>query len=402
MIIMDTLKYIPTIYGSSGQPLLSLDGDVDFDELQERLSNNRTAGYVYSRHKHELNDNTPSELVKFFKVLKRKFRENQYRNTILLSEAVTLFSALEDNNITWVAVKGVSLIPTAYRDIGSRKMGDIDILVSPDDKERTIELFSQLGYEWKDSGYPLRSPLELTKKVGANNVNVDLAWRPLHRSISVESEGVLELLLSQRQVIHDDLCGNIAIASPEAQIIYISGNITLHNDNASVTGLLDLYELLTHHNVDWQLLLDEATAVNLDKALLLSLMVVKRLFNIQLPDSIIEEAAKVIHLVERTPALVYFEKARLVEDYAQTSVLQRDGGLRKNVARLYWRSIIDSPSNSREYFQKYIENKATSNFLAKSLVIPVVTVILSSLLLVMRPLFMAWMVDGKTRDNYAL
>lgn len=397
---MDYQKLVPTLYGTSGQPLDSLCGDVDFEALQEMLTANRTAGYVFSRHRREAQADSSAEVQAFLQALKKPFRQNQYRNTLLLDEAREVFAVLNHYAVDWVALKGASLIPQVYRDLGSRKMGDIDLLVAAESVAQTLELLHGLGYVSQPGAGPQVSPIELTKTVAGHHINIDLTFRPLHRSLSVRHEVLAESLLRGKHILEDEQFGTLAVPSVEDQIAYISGNIALHNDNAYMTGLLDLYELAVNDPPDWQQVLERAGRVNLDKAVLVNLYILHQLFALELPTFLLQAAQPLVAGLKRTPAMVFLEYARIVEDYSNTSVLQRDGGLKKNLARLYWRSVIDTAGNRRAFFHYYVTAKLADNNALKRFIRPLVVVTLDCLLSAMKTFIKYWLVAGMQKKNF--
>ena len=72
---------------------------------------------------------------------------NKERNEALIYQAQVITDLLQKEGIEFVFLKGTALlISDYYSDIGSRMVGDIDLLVNEQDQERTDALFRKAGY----------------------------------------------------------------------------------------------------------------------------------------------------------------------------------------------------------------------------------------------------------------
>ena len=73
---------------------------------------------------------------------------NRNRNKTILEEAESIASLFKDNNIDYVFLKGTALVISGYyKDLGERMIGDIDILVHPDQLIKTQDLLLKNGYD---------------------------------------------------------------------------------------------------------------------------------------------------------------------------------------------------------------------------------------------------------------
>lgn len=78
-----------------------------------------------------------------------------FRSLTLEERCQGMLAAARDNGIEVMLLKGAALASTTYRGFVDRPMGDLDILVSPRDAERTWRLAQQLGWHWPEAEYPL-------------------------------------------------------------------------------------------------------------------------------------------------------------------------------------------------------------------------------------------------------
>ena len=83
----------------------------------------------------------------FVEYLYEIHRLNKERNEAILNQAQHIAMLLQEEGIEFVFLKGTALlISDYYSDIGSRMVGDIDLLVNEQDQERTDALFRKAGY----------------------------------------------------------------------------------------------------------------------------------------------------------------------------------------------------------------------------------------------------------------
>ncbi|WP_225035073.1 nucleotidyltransferase family protein [Winogradskyella sp. SM1960] len=76
--------------------------------------------------------------------------ENRQRNTIILAQINELTDLLNSHNIEHTFLKGAALLASGtYKDIAERMLGDIDILVHPEQLTTAFELLRDDGYQPK-------------------------------------------------------------------------------------------------------------------------------------------------------------------------------------------------------------------------------------------------------------
>ncbi len=83
----------------------------------------------------------------FVAYLHEIYRLNKERNEAILTQAQHISKLLQEEGIEFVFLKGTALlISDYYSDIGSRMVGDVDLLVNEQDQEKTDALFRKAGY----------------------------------------------------------------------------------------------------------------------------------------------------------------------------------------------------------------------------------------------------------------
>ena len=80
--------------------------------------------------------------------LKKRYTKIFFDNSLRYRNLQPVIRILNDNNIPFIPLKGILLAEQLYKDVGLRGMCDMDILVKPQDVERTRKLI--LGLGWKE------------------------------------------------------------------------------------------------------------------------------------------------------------------------------------------------------------------------------------------------------------
>ncbi|MBM2834955.1 MAG: hypothetical protein HW406_2116 [Candidatus Brocadiaceae bacterium] len=75
--------------------------------------------------------------------LKQEYIYNWGRNVRILEELAALLRVL-DNPV--IVLKGAALLSSVYENVGLRSLGDVDILVKPEDVSKIDTVLSQSGY----------------------------------------------------------------------------------------------------------------------------------------------------------------------------------------------------------------------------------------------------------------
>lgn len=92
---------------------------------------------------------------KFVEILREKSRENAIQALRYTGAAAVVTNKLETEDIHSIVLKGPSLAERLYGDVALRPFKDIDLLVCPEDLERTGEGLEQLGYRRTNIDFPL-------------------------------------------------------------------------------------------------------------------------------------------------------------------------------------------------------------------------------------------------------
>jgi hypothetical protein len=206
--------------------------------------------------------------------LKQLYNYNLYRNIILSDELTKVLSAFSQNNIPVIVLKGTVLAEQLYGNPGLRTVGDIDIMVQPDNLPSARSVLSNLGYQKSVSEQTWVHPFHeepYIKKTRFMSV-VELHWdiddprlaavpqyQIWHRAQQVEIHGSKAMVLS-----------------PEDTLLYLSNNF-IKQDNQVLKSLCDIDALLKKYesSLDWEYIVASARSRGIRTSVYCSLKLAK-------------------------------------------------------------------------------------------------------------------------------
>ena len=231
-------------------------------------------------------------------------RENTRFNFFLTGELLKLMTLLQDHGIEAIPFKGPTLALSAYGDIGLRQFGDLDILIRKQDFPAFRDLL--IGH-----GFTPRPALTSAQQAGllrfdcshnfanAKNVWVDVHWDIVapYYSVKVRANRLWEHLqpvtLNGRQLL--------TLSTEDLLLILcLHGFTHLWERLGWICDLASLIE--RKKNIDWQLLLRNATRLGSGRILSLGLHLASELLDAPVPPDVFHTVpadAEVKMLVEQ-------------------------------------------------------------------------------------------------------
>ena len=159
--------------------------------------------------------NVPADLRDW---AKGKYRKTLLTNHVLLGELRRLLEALEARGIDPLVMKGIVLADQVLPDLGTRSMGDIDMLVSASEFEVAVEAARELDYQ---VGEPRQSCVVMCSRCG---VTIDL-----HREFELFDTATVER--SARIFQSRSLPGlEYRSFEPNAMLVHLSFHADDHRD----------------------------------------------------------------------------------------------------------------------------------------------------------------------------
>lgn len=194
-----------------------------------------------------------------------------FENIRSLRTAVQLFSMLDAAGIPAVAMRGLTLAHKDYITPGMRSMGDIDILISPDDRFKFLEVIAQQGI---DPERVLRSQYVLR----INGTKFEIHWSFLTAKRYREIFDSNELLSSRQTCKTQD--GSIYCLSNEQELIGLVTHAFIHHELLVLRQLLDIGLFMVKPDLDWGYVKEWCRSKRLNRMFSLTFHLVSRVFGL--------------------------------------------------------------------------------------------------------------------------
>jgi len=117
-------------------------GGVDWHALIYHASNEGLLGFLYHYARSQAISVPPWAEA----LLHQEYRHTAFQNLCLLRFVEEMGEALRQRDLPVMVLKGVSLLNTAYRDVGLRPMEDIDLLLRPRDLDPFKAILGDMGF----------------------------------------------------------------------------------------------------------------------------------------------------------------------------------------------------------------------------------------------------------------
>jgi len=221
--------------------------------------------------------------------IRMSFEHNRKRNLGLAGDLWLVLKRLEAEGITAISFKGPSLAMLAYGNLAWREFVDVDILVAERDLAKVATVLQSAGYE------PHRDPSVLSDPVfvsierefyftsSRRGTMIDIQWRLSSSVLPFDVD--IEDMLSNRILVHPG-GKEIPTARLEDSLLLICVHGSRHHWSSlkwltDVAGLINL-----NPQIDWELVLRQARALNCQRVLSHSLLLACDLMGAQLPPTL--------------------------------------------------------------------------------------------------------------------
>lgn len=218
--------------------------------------------------------------------LRRDAHGNAFRNLFLVGELRQLLEALTRENIRAIPLKGPVVAHELYGDVSLRTMGDLDVLVHPDDTLRATEVLMSSGYlptvqlegRWQRE--------YLRHQHHYKCVRSDGEVREIHWSISTRAFSFdlsFDELWGRRRVL--TLAG-AEMPTLSAEDLFLT--LTMHGTThawSRLSWICDLAELVrVHETIDWEVTEERARNLGVLRAGRVALLLASGLLRARLPE----------------------------------------------------------------------------------------------------------------------
>lgn len=209
------------------------------------------------------------------------------KNMNLQSQLTKIHRLLEQNGIRCIPYKGPTLSQVAYGSPGLRCYEDLDILLSPADVAKSVDLLCKQGYSpdlpTPEMGVFLRFAYEYTVKNHAADAYVELHWKflpqrfPLQLTFEKAWQSGVYNALGKTQLVS---------LSAEMQLVVLAVHGCKHCWSC-LLWISDIAALVHREDFSWTLLLSLADEVGARRCLLNALLLASQIFDLPLPTEVV-------------------------------------------------------------------------------------------------------------------
>ena len=229
--------------------------------------------------------------LKLRESLKQEYIYNWGRNVRILEELAALLPVL-DNPV--IVLKGAALLASVYENVGLRSLGDVDILVKPEDVSKIDKVLTQSGYrsDHKMRSYPVSNYLNsLVYGKNGSPLLLHLHWHLVNNALpnymyaeKIDMDKLWEDAIPLKVRQADVLC-----LAPHHQLLHLSEHAMKHSYNTLI-HVWDIHQVINHgkEKLDWERVCRESGEFQLRSPLFYSLWLSKEYFGTCVPQEILE------------------------------------------------------------------------------------------------------------------
>jgi hypothetical protein len=227
-----------------------------------------------------------------YHALRAAYSQTWKQNQDIFNELEILTREFNRADIPVVILKGACFALTIYPDIGTRPMGDLDLLVPAVKLNEAVEIAKALGYVTAapEASPGLRDLLNhevCLQKKGARPVTLEI-----HKSLIADKTfkyaAPVDWFWTQTQALNNARFPNLLMLTPAAQILYASAHAMLQHGGgmAPLCWFVDLDRLIRLYaeRIDWDNLLSQAKIFEWGSALDAALAQTQEYFDTPIPN----------------------------------------------------------------------------------------------------------------------
>jgi hypothetical protein len=220
--------------------------------------------------------------------MKGIYRYFLYKNNLIIHKTRNVLETLNSNGISFVILKGASLLSSYYEDRALRPMSDLDILIHKEDVFKAVKIISDLGWQAKedkdiDLNINSRNALNFENEEG---FEVDIHWHVIYQCCWDGAERSYWINTEDAKLL--DM--KIKILNPTMLLLHTCAHGMRWNEMSAIRWVTDAVMIIEKRgtDIDWQLLYNEAEEKNLIYTIKRGMKILKEDFNAPIPDEFME------------------------------------------------------------------------------------------------------------------
>ena len=259
--------------------------DIDWLYLFQLARRHAIVPLLYLQLNQHAHDLVPAEDLD---LLKKHYRENTARNTLLTAELSRLITLFADQGIDAIPYKGPLLGIVAYDNLALRRFVDLDVIVHKHDVLKARDLLLADGYtpakslSLSQQELLLRTQHNMQFSRDNHRLIVELHWEVApHLFASTVNAGDL-----WRDLVTLDLKGTQVKAFTPEDLLF---SLCVHGSRhlwERLAWICDIAELISRHQIDWTRLLERARKADSERMFLLGVYLANCLLDAPLPPEV--------------------------------------------------------------------------------------------------------------------
>ena len=217
------------------------------------------------------------------------------KNLKIQLELSTILSEFSRQSIAAIVLKGAYLAPKIYPPSAPRAVGDIDVLVQPEQLDSAAQVLTALGYRskqpfdmrWRDEAHKHLPRFFKEKSVAA----VEIHWRLFKTSAAAVDPSTL-----WSRALPVTFGEHRAFAlSPEDMLLHICCHAVYdHYLSLDIRFLVDIAQIAEHfaQDVDWEVLVQRAANWDCARGVYIGLLLAHQLLGVSIPDDCLHELSQ--------------------------------------------------------------------------------------------------------------
>ena len=216
--------------------------------------------------------------------------ETVRRNTQRLRDFSEIVTAMQAKDIPVIALKGMHLVPLVHRNLGARRMVDLDLLVPPQRLADAIDALRAIGYTSPPFRLVPDDPVPYFSYTvppfqRKDSSDVDLHWH-IHNLRSGASINVPEFW--EHSVPARIGTVDVRVLANEDLLLHVAEHATYaHRCEISVRACFDIAEIVNRIPLDWNAVIDRAQRWKIAPGTYLILRLARELTGANVPEEVL-------------------------------------------------------------------------------------------------------------------
>ncbi|MBZ2166316.1 nucleotidyltransferase family protein [Methanobacterium spitsbergense] len=256
--------------------------DLDWNYIIQLASRHRLKPLLYRNINLICPDMVPENVLC---ELKEYFNANVRKNLLMTGELIKILELLKAYGIDAIPYKGPSLALLAYENLALREFNDLDIFIFKKDVLKTKKLMKSNKYSLyflndpKPESHYINTQREYKFINDINGIMVEMHWR---------FQGISDNFIDQKSLKNIEINRRNTLRFSNEDLLLILCTHSANHNWISLSWISDIAQFIQNQNINWPYVLDKANTYEIKKILCINLYLVKYLFNIKIPQDILE------------------------------------------------------------------------------------------------------------------